>query len=226
MNEMRTAGVEALTALGHPLRARLFNLLSVYGAATATDLGKRIGESSGSTSYHLRQLEKYGLVTEDTERGTARERYWQRVPGPLELGSPEIAATPAGQSAVQMAQSALNGVEEQLVRDFINYRAADLPSEWFEASDDSTAFLNLTAAQAKHLAEDMLAVVNRYRHEQTEGPGTARMFVKYRLIPVTLADDPVDPGTSPIDVAPPRARTEPAAPDAATDTLPDQEQPS
>jgi DNA-binding transcriptional ArsR family regulator len=201
MNESRTAGVEALKALGHPLRARLFNLLSVYGAATATDLGKRIGESSGSTSYHLRQLEKHGLVTEDTERGTARERYWQRIPGPVELGSPEITATPAGQSAAQMAQSALNGVEEQLVRDFINYRAADLPPEWFEASDDSTAYLNLTAEQAKQLGEDMHTVMERYRDEQSEGPGTARMFVKYRTIPVALADEPVDTSTTPIDIA-------------------------
>lgn len=215
MNGSRTAGVEALKALGHPLRARLFNLLSVYGAATATDLGKRIGESSGSTSYHLRQLEKHGLVTEDTERGTARERYWQRIPGPVELGSPEITATPAGQSAAQMAQSALNGVEEQLVRDFINYRAADLPPEWFEASDDSTAYLNLTAAQAKHLAEDLHAVMERYRGEQTDGPGTARMFVKYRTIPVALADEPVDTSTTPIDIASLHALAGLDAPDAA-----------
>ncbi|MFZ7086653.1 helix-turn-helix domain-containing protein [Curtobacterium sp. RRHDQ10] len=225
MNEQRVAGIEALKALGHPLRARLFNLLSVYGAATATDLGKRIGESSGSTSYHLRQLEKHGLVSEDTERGTARERYWQRIPGPVVLGSAEITATPAGQSAALMAYSALNGVEEQLVRDFINYRAADMPTEWSDAADDSTAYLNLTVEQAMHLAEDMHQVMERYRQEQTEGPGTARMFVKYRTIPVTLADEPVDTSTTPIDIASLHAMAGLDAP-TDTDTRPDQEQQS
>jgi DNA-binding transcriptional ArsR family regulator len=201
MNESRTAGVEALKALGHPLRARLFNLLSVYGAATATDLGKRIGESSGSTSYHLRQLEKHGLVMEDTERGTARERYWQRIPGPVEIGSPEVTSTPAGLSAVQMASSALNQVEEQLVRDFINYRSEELPEEWQRASDDSSAYLWLTAEQTARLGAEVHAVMERFRAEAAEVPGAARVFLKYRVFPVALENEPEpDLLTRPIEV--------------------------
>src|ERR671932_2725663 len=87
--QMRTLDAGGLRALAHPLRVQLFNLLSFYGPATATTLAGRVGESSGSTSYHLRQLERHGLVREDTTRGNARARWWERVPGPIMIGSHE-----------------------------------------------------------------------------------------------------------------------------------------
>ena len=34
--------------------------------------------SSGATSYHLRQLGRYGLIEEDPDRGAGRERWWRR----------------------------------------------------------------------------------------------------------------------------------------------------
>jgi DNA-binding transcriptional ArsR family regulator len=58
-----------LKALAHPLRVQLLDALSTYGPATASALGERLGESSGATSYHLRQLEKSGFVREDAARG-------------------------------------------------------------------------------------------------------------------------------------------------------------
>ena len=45
--------------------------------STATLLGKRVGESSGSTSYHLRQLAAYGFVEEVPDHGSGRERWWR-----------------------------------------------------------------------------------------------------------------------------------------------------
>ena len=61
----------ALRALAHPLRVKLLGLLRLEGPMTASDAGRRVGESSGSASYHLRQLERYGLV-EEAEGGTGR----------------------------------------------------------------------------------------------------------------------------------------------------------
>src|SRR6478735_11898073 len=66
-----------LKALAHPLRVRLLGLLRTYGPSTATALARRVDQSSGVTSYHLRQLESSGFVVEDTERGNRRERWWK-----------------------------------------------------------------------------------------------------------------------------------------------------
>ncbi|NKX49622.1 helix-turn-helix transcriptional regulator [Arthrobacter deserti] len=94
--------VAALKALAHPLRIRLLEMLSRYGAQTASSLAGRLGESSGSTSYHLRQLARHQLVREVEGRGTARERWWERPPGPLVVATPELATSPATRTAARL----------------------------------------------------------------------------------------------------------------------------
>lgn len=68
--------VQAIRALAHPLRLELLDLLRFEGPSTATLLGQRLGESSGATSYHLRQLARYGFVAEMPSEGR-RERWWR-----------------------------------------------------------------------------------------------------------------------------------------------------
>ena len=46
----------SLRGLAHPLRMRLLSALRRGGPATASQLAEKLGESSGATSYHLRQL--------------------------------------------------------------------------------------------------------------------------------------------------------------------------
>ena len=67
--------VRAVRALAHPLRLQLLDLLRFDGPSTATLLAKRLGESSGATSYHLRLLAKYGYIEEAPQR-KGRERWW------------------------------------------------------------------------------------------------------------------------------------------------------
>ena len=54
-NGVREISTSALKGLAHPLRMAIYDALSALGPQTATTLAKRLGESSGSTSYHLRQ---------------------------------------------------------------------------------------------------------------------------------------------------------------------------
>src|SRR5256885_8199945 len=77
--EKRTIDVDARTlrAIAHPLRMRMLGLLRTEGPATATSLAARLGESSGTTSWHLRQLAEHGFIEEDPERGSRRDRWWR-----------------------------------------------------------------------------------------------------------------------------------------------------
>ena len=75
MNKASQADVAAVRALAHPLRLELLDLLRFEGPSTATLLAGRVGESSGATSYHLRQLARYGYIEE--ERRSGRERWWR-----------------------------------------------------------------------------------------------------------------------------------------------------
>ncbi|WTL28914.1 helix-turn-helix domain-containing protein [Streptomyces sp. NBC_01498] len=74
---MRTLDPRSLRGLAHPLRIRLLTALRHHGPATASQLADRLGESSGATSYHLRQLAEYGFVSDDPGRGKGRERWWK-----------------------------------------------------------------------------------------------------------------------------------------------------
>ncbi|CAM5570139.1 hypothetical protein SANTM175S_04154 [Streptomyces antimycoticus] len=76
-DDVRVLDPRTLRGLAHPLRMRLLTALREYGPATASQLADRLGESSGATSYHLRQLATYGFVEDDPERGKGRERWWK-----------------------------------------------------------------------------------------------------------------------------------------------------
>src|SRR5919197_817830 len=65
----------ALRAVAHPLRLQLIGLLRTEGPLTASQAGKLLGESAQSCWFHLRQLEKYGIV-EEAGGGRGRERPW------------------------------------------------------------------------------------------------------------------------------------------------------
>ena len=70
---------QLLRAMAHPLRIQLIGALRKDGPATASEMARRFGESSGSTSYHLRELEKYGFVEEAAERNRGRTKHWRAV---------------------------------------------------------------------------------------------------------------------------------------------------
>ena len=76
---VRITDPQVLRALTHPLRMRLLGLLRSDGPSTASRLGARVGESSGATSYHLRELARYGFVEDAPELGTGRERWWRAL---------------------------------------------------------------------------------------------------------------------------------------------------
>lgn len=70
---------QQLKAFTHPLRMQMYRLLQDRGQATASMLARETGESSGQTSYHLRQLEKFGFVEEVPAKAKGRERWWSAV---------------------------------------------------------------------------------------------------------------------------------------------------
>jgi DNA-binding transcriptional ArsR family regulator len=67
----------SLRAVAHPARLRAIEQLATVGPATATELGDVVGLTPSAMSYHLRQLERAGLIETAPGRGDGRERVWQ-----------------------------------------------------------------------------------------------------------------------------------------------------
>ena len=102
----RSLGAREVRALAHPLRLRMLESLA-DGPATASMLGRELGESSGATSYHLRALASAGLIIEDLDRRKGRERWWQRDPDRVGLISSAPAEDPEYDAAVAEPRAGL-----------------------------------------------------------------------------------------------------------------------
>jgi DNA-binding transcriptional ArsR family regulator len=140
-------GMEALRALAHPLRVRIMNELSDFGPLTASGLAERLGESSGSTSYHLRQLAKHGIIVEVEGKGSGRERWWRMAPGGITIGSPETLETPAGREATELISREWQQNNERRLAAYLRYGLDALGAEWSQAATLSTSHLQLTMEQ-------------------------------------------------------------------------------
>jgi DNA-binding transcriptional ArsR family regulator len=176
----RLTDPKALRALAHPVRLELVGLLRRHGPLTATKAAELLGESSGSTSFHLRQLAKYGLV-EEAGGGEGRERPWRATA--MFTGWPEVADS----QELAVASDLLRGVIaeryfEQLMR-WLDGRDSE-PEEWQDAAHFGDTLLWVTADELRELAREEQALIERYLDRQTRPelrPAGARLVTHLHL---------------------------------------------
>lgn len=172
----------ALRALAHPLRVKIYDMLSQYGPQTASSLAERLGESSGSTSYHLRALAKHDLIHEVADRGSGRERWWERPVGGVSFSNPEAIKTPSGRAATQLVMSEFLRQRQEQLLEFSERGLNAEETEWQDGSMISTATARLTPEQSKELTRKIMALiddaVDNYRNQTGE-----------RVRPVTIRAD-------------------------------------
>ncbi|MBO3664085.1 ArsR/SmtB family transcription factor [Microbacterium stercoris] len=185
--ERRVLGVAELRALGHPLRMRIFDILSQHGPQTSSTLAELTGESSGSTSYHLRILAKQDLIREIPERSVGRERWWERPRGQTSWGDTEETRTPAGRAALQAATSEFHRLRNEDTTDFFTRRVDREPEEWRDVSSSFTTTTRMTAAQLGELAERIEALITEAgeRHRDQEGDDVRVVSIRADLFPLS-----------------------------------------
>ncbi|MFD4237887.1 ArsR/SmtB family transcription factor [Streptomyces sp. NPDC058542] len=161
---------KGLRALAHPVRVRLVGLLGKHGPSTATRLAERLGVTSGTASYHLRQLGAAGFVEEDTERGNARERWWRSVHRTIWFNDPELTEQePEAALAYQQSVAALHTLRTQQTLNGLQ----TMPRAWRNAFDMSDWALRLTPEETTALYEELAGVITRYRRDTPETAASA-----------------------------------------------------
>jgi DNA-binding transcriptional ArsR family regulator len=177
----------ALRALAHPLRLRLLGLLRVEGPSTATALGRRLGESSGATSYHLRELARFGFVAEVPDRGTRRERWWEAVHRYTEWEASDLED---GAAVSEELEHRLVERRGQLLAAWLAQRPG-LEEPWRSAAHLNDDTLRLTPDQARQLADELVAVVDRWAAQHpTDQPAEGTRLVSVHVDLVPLAEWP------------------------------------
>ncbi|WP_435845309.1 ArsR/SmtB family transcription factor [Streptomyces erythrochromogenes] len=160
---LRMLDARALRGLAHPLRMQLLADLRRKGPATASQLAERFGESSGSTSYHLRQLAAHGFVEDAAGHGKGRERWWRAAhEGTGFDGSLIHDADPATSSAAAVFLQAVASNHTQEVSAWISEAQTRL-GRWEPGADLSDFTLRLTPAQSEEMVGRLHDVINAYR---------------------------------------------------------------
>jgi DNA-binding transcriptional ArsR family regulator len=179
---------KALRGLVHPIRLRLLDLLQADGPATATSLGKRIGQSSGVTSYHLRVLAEHGFIAEDTERGTGRDRWWRAVHRTTSFTF-RVPEDPGTEETVEDAARFIRLVAEESHRRVLA-AIATIPSLREELGElpwtVSEWPLQLTIDEAREFRAAVSELIVRYQRKPAEPDtraDTVRAYGIFQLVP-------------------------------------------
>ncbi|HZC73775.1 MAG TPA: helix-turn-helix domain-containing protein [Jatrophihabitans sp.] len=179
---------KALRGLVHPIRLRLLDLLQADGPATATSLAKRIDQSSGVTSYHLRVLAEHGFIVEDTERGNGRDRWWHAVHRTTSFTFRKE-DDPGTEETIEEAERFMRLVADESHRRVLA-AIGTLPSRRDELGTMPWTVsewpLRLTLAEAEELklaVSELIVRFERSRAGSDERPDSVRAYGIFQLVP-------------------------------------------
>ncbi|RVU29003.1 ArsR family transcriptional regulator [Streptomyces antnestii] len=172
----------ALRVLAHPMRINVLALLRKSGPSTATRVAEELGIKPGAASYHLRRLAAGGLIVEERDRGTGRERWWkaahrQSIHDPAS-GAPEQreAGRAYGHAVALACVERLHTAAQEVPL---------LPEEWFDVSTFGDFVLHLGPKEVAQMRDEIFAVISRYRQAQDQdAEGLAPVAVQVQMFPV------------------------------------------
>jgi DNA-binding transcriptional ArsR family regulator len=170
---------QTMRALAHPARIEIIEHLSSTGeAVTATEMAGLVGLSPSATSYHLRELAKYGLVEQAPSRGDARERVWRSTSSGWSLETSN--AEPDTRAAEQALLDVYLARDFARERDWLARMHAE-PKEWRDASMVSDQVLLLTAEELLEVNKAVRALLTTYsrRERIADAPTDARPVVAH-----------------------------------------------
>ena len=180
-----------LRAYAHPVRMKLILALRTRGPLTATQAGRLLGESSGTCSFHLRQLAKYGLV-EETGKGTGREKPWRATTTSTNWDN--VQQTPEATAAASLLSEVLAESYFAALMRWLEVRSGE-SEEWQRAAFIGDRVLWVTADELAQIGRELSAIVDRYFERQVNPelrPPGARLATYLHLgFPnMTLRDEP------------------------------------
>ncbi|MEV4946113.1 winged helix-turn-helix domain-containing protein [Streptomyces sp. NPDC053755] len=180
----RTLDPRSLRGLAHPLRIQLLRALRHNGPATASQLAERLGESSGATSYHLRQLAAHGFVEDDPSRGKGRERWWKAAQqGTSVDASLHQDANPEVRGAMEVYLHEIATIHTQELNTWLGTRH-DWDAAWAGASDMSDFTLRLPPGRLQELNARIHALIDEYHQSSVaDAPGAARVRMHLHAFP-------------------------------------------
>ncbi len=174
-------GAEALKAFAHPLRIAMYRYLSAHGSGTASQIARALGESTGQTSYHLRQLERHGIIEDDPHAAPGgRERWWRPVGFSLDRRNMQ---EPGARLAIETTLRAVIAERAETLQEWFD--SIDDAAPWDDAALHTSSTSSLSLEEAEALEVELQEVLDRHtdaaKARKDAGDGLDRRRVRVYL---------------------------------------------
>ncbi len=186
-DDVEVTDPRVMRVLAHPVRLAALSYLQSHGPATATQLAPIVGATPSVTSWHLRHLARYGLITDWAGGTDARQRWWRAAARGIRVVHPGAgAAESAGTDAAYRAVSSqLIAQASDQVQTWQRETQPRLEAQWQAVAGVSNTRVLATAAEVEQILdaiEKLLAPYVRRRDER--GPDPDERYV--RMVRLTL----------------------------------------
>lgn len=174
---------QAIRALAHPARQRVIDELYNGRVLTATECAELAGLTPSAMSYHLRALEKWGIIERADETTDGRERPWRARAESLRIDSTTAGAGRLAGQAIM--RTAVDGMLDQFAE-----MAEDDP--WDDISTLNRTRLWLTHEEATRFTQELNDLVDRFKKKRTQSgrPADARQIsAMYAVVPLGEAPE-------------------------------------
>jgi len=150
--------IEQLRTIADMLRLRIFEILQ-HKPMTVTQLGEEMGEAPAKVHYHVRELERVGLLrlVETREKGGILEKYYQPIAREISVEKSLLSAPP--DEALSMIGALLNQMKDGFQRAF---RLALEQKEMKPRVSLSYTRMYVTAEEQEQLQKQIFELVKPY----------------------------------------------------------------
>ena len=170
--------------LANPLRRRMLGHLHEHGEANSTSLARALGESTGTTSYHLRKLAEQGFVAEIPEMSRGRERWWRALPFHVQMPDPAKMAAAEWSAAVDHAKANAERDIDLYFRVLAQYEG---PEGWAQSARGGSY---MTKEELLAFYKEHIALQWKYGHTAQDAPEGARLIaLRFFAVPDDATPD-------------------------------------
>ena len=145
--EVVIADARGIRALAHEARQQVIDaLFNDYRTFTATELAEKTGLTPSAMSYHLRALEKWGVVERAEESGDGRNRPWRAAGTSLRLLGDNTATQTLRSQAFDAVERRVRQLRTLPPEERARYIAMSTSVHWM--NDEETEYLAMAVQRA------------------------------------------------------------------------------
>lgn len=183
----------AIKALAHPARLAVIDEFFNGRKLTATECAEIAGLSASAMSYHLRALERWGIIHRSESTDDGRERPWEAAGDGLRLESDEPRASGAGEAVL------INRILDRQRAEVLDWLGRDraVDDDWNEIMTLTSHGAWLSPDEARRLGQEVVTLLERYERSapEPEGPEMKKIQVTLSVVPTNTAVPDTGRGT-------------------------------